>query len=62
MKYILEHTTLGFCSWDIPALLILIAVLVVFAVKYHNMKKEEKNLEDQLSELYTDDTVNRVVS
>lgn len=57
MSNILSHTRLWFCWWDIPALIILIVVIVAFAVKHHNMKKEEKELEDQLSELYTDETV-----
>lgn len=57
MSNILAHTTLGFCWWDIPALIILIVVIVAFAVKHHNMKKQENELEDQLSELYTDETV-----
>ncbi len=57
MSYILSHTVLGFCWWDLPALIVLIVVIAAFAVKRHNMKKEEKDLEDQLSELYTDETV-----
>lgn len=57
MTHILQHTVLGFCWWDIPALIVLIVVIVGFAVKRHNMKKEEKDLEDQLSDLYADDTV-----
>ena len=57
MSYILEHTVLGFCWWDIPALIVLIVVIIVFAVKHHDMKKEEKDLENQISELYADDTV-----
>lgn len=57
MSYLFEHTVLGFCWWDIPALIVLIVVIVVFAVKHHDMKKEEKDLEDQISELYADDTV-----
>ena len=57
MSYIFEHTVLGFCWWDIPALIVLIAVIAVFVVKHRDMKKQEKDLEDQISELYTDDTV-----
>lgn len=57
MSYILSHTVLGFCWWDFPALIVLIVVIAAFAVKHHNMKKEEKDLEDQLSELYIDETV-----
>ena len=51
MSYILEHTVLGFCWWDLPALILLIAVIVVFAWKHHDMKKQEKELEDQISEM-----------
>lgn len=57
MAYIIEHSKLGFCWWDIPALIVLIVVVAVFVWKHHDMKKQEKDLEDQISELYTDDTV-----
>jgi len=56
MSYILEHTTLGFCWWDLLALIVLIVIIVVFAWKHHDMKKQEKDLEDQIAELYADDT------
>ena len=56
MSYILEHTTLGFCQWDLLALIVLIVIIVVFAWKRHDMKKQEKDLEDQIAELYADDT------
>ncbi|MCI8400751.1 MAG: hypothetical protein HFI38_01425 [Lachnospiraceae bacterium] len=57
MSYVFEHSVFGFCWWDLPAAILLIAVIVVFAWKHHEMKKEEKDLEDQISELYADDTV-----
>lgn len=57
MSYIIAHTVLGFCWWDIPALIVLIAVIAVFVMKHRDMKKQEKDLEDQLSELYANDTV-----
>lgn len=55
MSYIFEHTTLGFCWWDIPALIILIVVIVVFIWKHHDMKKQKKELEDKIAELYAND-------
>lgn len=57
MSYIFEHTVFGFCWWDLPAVIILIVVIALFAWKHHDMKKQEKELEDRLSELYTNDTV-----
>lgn len=57
MSYILEHTVLGFCWWDLPAVIVLIVVIAGFVWKHHDMKKQEKDLEDQISELYANDTV-----
>ena len=57
MSYVLEHTTLGFCWWDLPAAIILIVVIVAFAWKHHDMKKQEKDLEDRIAELYANDAV-----
>lgn len=57
MSFLMEHTVLGFCWWDLIALIIVIAVIVFFVVKHNNMKNEESNLEDQLADLYAADTV-----
>ena len=57
MSYIFSHTVLGFCWWDLLALLILLAVVIVYLVRRHNLKKEQKDLEDQLSDLYAEDSV-----
>lgn len=52
MSYIFEHSALGFCWWDLPAVIILIVVIAVFAWKHHDMKKQEKDLEDQIEGQY----------
>lgn len=57
MSYIFEHTTLGFCWWDLIAAVILIAVIALFVWKHHEMKKQERELEDQVSGIYANDTV-----
>lgn len=57
MSYIFEHTRLGFCWWDLLALVILVIVVVAFAVKRSKLKNEQDELEDQLSELYAEDSV-----
>ena len=55
MAYLLEHTKLGFCWLDLLALLILLAVIVVFGVRNRDLKKQQKDLEDQLDDLYSGD-------
>ena len=57
MSYNFEHTRLGFCWWDLLALVILVIVVVAFAVKRSKLKDEQDELEDQLSELYAEDSV-----
>ena len=57
MRYIIEHTKLGFDWLDLLALIILLVVVIVWAVRRHNLKSEQKDLEDQLSELYAQDSI-----
>lgn len=57
MSFVFEHSVLGFCWWDLPALIVLILVVVAFIWKHHDMKKQERELEDEISKLYVDDTV-----
>lgn len=57
MAYLFEHTKLGFCWWDLLALIILLAVIIVYLVRRHNLKKEQKDLEDQLADLYAEDSI-----
>ena len=54
MNFLLENTRFGFCWFDLIAVLILAAFLICFAVKRHDMKKEEKELEEELAEIYAD--------
>nr|WP_288555334.1 hypothetical protein [uncultured Mediterraneibacter sp.] len=57
MSYLLEHTKFGFCWLDLLALIVLIVVVVFFIKKNTKLKDEQKDLEDQLSELYAQDSI-----
>ena len=57
MSYLLEHTKVGFCWLDLLALIVLIVVVVFFVKKNTKLKDEQKDLEDQLSELYAQDSI-----
>ena len=50
LEYMFSHSFFGLCAWDLPALIVLIAMVVVFAVHRHNMKKRENEFEDELAE------------
>ena len=45
------HTTLGFCFWDIPALIVLIIMAVVLIGHMIKQNKREKDFEDELSDM-----------
>lgn len=57
MSYLLEHTKFGFCWLDLLALIVLIVVVVFFIRKNTKLKDEQKDLEDQLFELYAQDSI-----
>lgn len=62
MAYVLEHTKLGFCWWDIPALLVLAAIVVIYLLRSHDLKKQQKEMEDQLADLYAEDSMKEETS
>lgn len=57
MSYIIEHTRIGFCGWDVLALVVLVIVTIVFAVRCNKLKEEQEELEECLSELYAEDSI-----
>lgn len=61
MAYILEHTRLGFCLLDIPAVIILVAIIAFFVIKAKKMKDEQKELEEQIAKLNADDGVKEAI-
>ncbi len=56
MSNVLENSILGFCKWDILALIVLAVVVVVFEVRQRKLKKRQRELEERLSGIYADDT------
>ena len=49
MAYILEHTVLGFCWYDLIALAVLIGVVVLYIVKVKKMKKLQAALKEAVA-------------
>ena len=57
MAFLLQHTRLGFCWLDLIALAVLLVVIGVFVWQHRKLKKQEKELQDRLSAVYADTTV-----
>lgn len=48
-----HHTLIGFCHWDLPALIILLIVVAVLLWRNRKLKKREEELQDQINECTT---------
>lgn len=48
MRYILDRTVLGWCRWDLAALIVLICVCIYCWCKLHKMKEAKQALEERL--------------
>lgn len=57
LETMFSHSFLGLCAWDLPALIVLLAMIVVFVVHRHNMKKREDEFEDELAARWADESV-----
>ena len=45
-----HHTVIGFCQWDLPALIILLIVAIVLLWRNHKLKKREEELQDKIDD------------
>lgn len=50
MNFLIEHTYLWFCWWDLPFFIAFLAVTIVCVVKLRNKRKERDELQDRLDE------------
>ncbi|MCQ2555209.1 MAG: hypothetical protein MJ171_06125 [Clostridia bacterium] len=50
MKYLIQHTVLGFCWWDLLALVAVIGVIIYSWRKLKKVKDLKEELEDRLAE------------
>ena len=54
MRYFLFVHNLGIHSWDIPALIVAVILVVMILVHRHNQKKREKDFEEELDQKIQD--------
>lgn len=57
LEYMFSHSFFGLCAWDLPALIVLIAMVVIFVAHRHKMKKREDEFEDELASRWADESV-----
>lgn len=55
----LAHTSFGWCTWDLPSLIVLIAMVVIFALHRYQQHKREKNYEDELADKMAENSYRR---
>lgn len=49
----------GWCAWDLPALLLVVAMTVVFVIHQVQMRRRERKFEDELADRMANDLLNR---
>ena len=54
MRYFEFVHNLGIHSWDIPALIVAVILVVMILVHRHNQKKREKDFEEELDQKIKD--------
>ena len=54
MRYFEFVHNLGIHSWDIPALIVALILVVMILVHRHNQKKREKDFEEELDQKIQD--------
>ena len=54
MRYFEFVHNLGIHSWDIPALIVAVILVVMILVHRHNQKKREKDFEEELDQKILD--------
>ena len=42
IEYMFSHSFWGLCAWDLPALLVLILMILIFALHREKMKERER--------------------
>lgn len=53
LEFMFSHSFWGLCAWDLPALIVLAAMILFFIVHCHRMERREEELEDELAEQKT---------
>lgn len=48
------HFAFGWCFWDLPALIVLVAIVVIFVVHTKKMKDREKEFSEELAKADAD--------
>ena len=48
----MHNTLFGFCWWDLPAAIILIAILIIFILRHRKLTKRIDDLENKLNSLF----------
>ncbi len=53
------HTSFGWCFWDFPSLVVLLAMAVVFALHRVRQRRRQKSYEDELADRMAGDILRK---
>lgn len=62
-EYMVLRNVFSFCLWDIPAAVLLLALMIFFIWRHYKYKEQIRELRNQISELYAEDMLgNRAIN
>ena len=47
LEYMFSHSFWGLCAWDLPALIVLALMILIFVIHRDKMKKREEEFEEE---------------
>lgn len=49
LEYMFSHSYWGLCAWDLPALIVLAVMMIIFMIHLCKMEKREEAFEEELA-------------
>jgi preprotein translocase subunit YajC len=55
-----SHSFWGLCAWDLPALIVLALMILIFVIHRDKMKKREEEFEEELEKIQGEEAVDSI--
>ena len=60
LEYMFSHSFWGLCAWDLPALIVLALMILIFVIHRYKMKKREEEFEEELEKIQGEEAVDSI--
>ena len=60
LEYMFSHSFWGLCAWDLPALIVLALMILIFVIHRDKMKEREEEFEEELEKIQGEEAVDSI--